>query len=150
LGDIIKKLNIIIVTYNSLAYISECIDSIYNNPPDNGFKPIVVDNASTDGTNRHIRKNYPDIKLITNDKNRGFAAAVNQGIDSSASDYILLINADCEVYVLCSSIVSSLVPRERKRFLLFSISLSILDISLSHFSYSSLSWSSTSRILNFP
>jgi len=57
-----------------------------------------VDNASTDSTAEHIRKNYPEIHLIANNQNRGFAAAVNQGIDASSSEYILLINADCEVY----------------------------------------------------
>ena len=57
-----------------------------------------MDNASTDGTADHIRKNYPDIHLIANNKNMGFAAAANQGIDASSSEYILLINADCEVY----------------------------------------------------
>ncbi len=58
----------------------------------------MVDNASTDGTAAYIRKNYPEVDLITNKKNRGFAAAANQGIDSSGSEHILLINADCEVY----------------------------------------------------
>ena len=57
-----------------------------------------MDNSSTDGTPGHIRKKYPRIQLIANDKNRGFAAAANQGIDSSGSEYILLINADCQVY----------------------------------------------------
>jgi GT2 family glycosyltransferase len=57
-----------------------------------------VDNASTDGTTEHIQKEYSDIRLIANEINKGFAAAVNQGIDASDSDLILLINADCQVY----------------------------------------------------
>jgi GT2 family glycosyltransferase len=81
-----------------LGYISECIDSIYKNPPQDEYEIILVDNASADGTAQHIRKNYPGIKLVANNKNRGFAAAVNQGTDVSTSEYILLINADCEVY----------------------------------------------------
>ena len=97
-GEKIKKLSIIIVTYNSLSYISECIESIYDNPPEDVYEITLVDNASTDGTADHIRKNYPGIHLITNNKNRGFAAAVNQAIDASSSEFILLINADCEVY----------------------------------------------------
>jgi GT2 family glycosyltransferase len=62
------------------------------------YEIILVDNASTDETAGHIRKNYPHIRLIVNNTNRGFASAVNQGIDASSSEYILLINADCEVY----------------------------------------------------
>ncbi len=57
-----------------------------------------MDNASTDGTASYIRKKYPDVMLITNKKNKGFAAAVNQAIDASGSKFIILINADCEVY----------------------------------------------------
>lgn len=71
---------------------------MYKNPSKDGYKIIIVDNASQDGTVKYIREKYPEIHLITNKTNRGFAAAVNQGIDASCSVYILLINADCQVY----------------------------------------------------
>ena len=86
------------MTYNSLGYIAECIDSIYRYPPQHEYEIIVVDNASTDGTAGHIHKEYPDITLMTNKKNKGFAAAVNQAVNASDSHFILLINADCQVY----------------------------------------------------
>lgn len=92
------KLSIIIVTYNSLGYIKDCIGSIYKYPPREDFKLVVVDNASRDGTPEYISRNYPKVILISNEKNRGFAAAVNQGIASADSELVLTINADCEVY----------------------------------------------------
>lgn len=98
MGDRIKSLSIIIITYNSLGYIAECIGSIYKYPPKDDYEVIIVDNASTDGTVKFIQEKYPSIHLITNSMNRGFAAANNQGIDASDSEFILLINADCEVY----------------------------------------------------
>ncbi len=97
-GKEIKELSIIIVSYNSLGYLRECLDSIYSHPPGKDFDIVVVDNASSDGTNGYIRKNHPDVILITNKKNKGFAAANNQAIKTTDSKYILLINSDCEVY----------------------------------------------------
>ena len=92
------KLSIIIVSYNSLNYLKDCLDSIKKNEPAESFEIIVVDNASSDGTAQAIRKDYPYVKLIINDKNEGFAAANNKAIKSLSSEYILLINSDCRVY----------------------------------------------------
>jgi GT2 family glycosyltransferase len=92
------KLSIIIVSYNSLNFLKDCLDSINNNEPSESFKITVVDNASSDGTIEALQKGYPRIKLIENDRNEGFAAANNKAIKSLNSEYILLINSDCQVY----------------------------------------------------
>jgi GT2 family glycosyltransferase len=92
------KLSIIIVSYNSLNFLKDCLDSINNNEPSASFKITVVDNASSDGTVEAMRKDYPHIRLIENDRNEGFAAANNKAIKSLNSEYILLINGDCRVY----------------------------------------------------
>ena len=97
-GEKIKKLSISIVAYNSLDYLRECLDSIYAHSPEDDFDIIVVDNASSDGTGEIIKKDYPDVLLICNKKNKGFATACNQAITATDSKYILLINSDCEVY----------------------------------------------------
>jgi GT2 family glycosyltransferase len=92
------KLSIIIVSYNSLNFLKDCLDSINNNEPSVSFEITVVDNASSDGTVEAMRKDYPHLKLIENERNEGFAAANNKAIKSSNSEYILLINSDCQVY----------------------------------------------------
>jgi GT2 family glycosyltransferase len=92
------KLSIIIVSYNSLNFLKDCLDSINKNKPSASFEITVVDNASSDGTVEAIRKDYPHLKLIENARNEGFAAANNMAIKSSSSEYILLINSDCRVY----------------------------------------------------
>ncbi|GEM_PF-485403 len=97
-GKEIRELSIIIVSYNSLGYLKECLDSIYSHPPGKDFDTIVVDNASTDGTSQFIAKNHNGIILISNKENAGFAAANNQAIKTTDSKYVLLINSDCEVY----------------------------------------------------
>ena len=92
----IKDLAISIVSYNSLDFLKECLDSIAANPPDVKYEIIVVDNASSDGSAEFVERNFTQVRLILNDKNIGFAAANNKAIKSSDSRYILLINSDCK------------------------------------------------------
>jgi hypothetical protein len=58
---------------------------------------VIVDNASKDGTAEFLSRSYPQVELIRNDKNLGFAKAVNQGIKISRGKYILLLNPDMRV-----------------------------------------------------
>ncbi len=94
----IKDLVVSIVTYNSLNFLKECLRSILENLPGVAYEIIVVDNASGDGTAGFVSKNYPEVTLILNSRNIGFAAANNRAIEKSSSKYILLINSDCRVY----------------------------------------------------
>jgi len=93
-----KELTISIVTYNSLDFLKDCLKSIFKNPPSSKYRVVVVDNASEDGTAEFLKKNYPEVSLIKNSENIGFAAANNKAIKESYSEYIVLLNSDCEVY----------------------------------------------------
>jgi len=97
-GTEIKDLTISIVSYNSLFFLRECLDSIFANPPETEYEIIVVDNASGDGTVKFVKENYPDVTMIPNDRNIGFAAANNRAIERSNSKYIILMNSDCRVF----------------------------------------------------
>lgn len=68
-----------ITTYNSMKYLPEALRSIFSLDKKN-FKVLVIDNGSTDGTVEFIRDNYPEVLILKNVKNRGFATAHNQGI----------------------------------------------------------------------
>ncbi len=94
----IKDLVVTIVSYNSLSFLKKCLSSISSSQPVVKYEIIVVDNASTDGTGEFVKKNYPEIILIPNNRNVGFAAANNRAIEKSCSKYVLLINSDCMVY----------------------------------------------------
>jgi len=94
----IKDLVVSIVTHNSINFLKECLYSILENPPGVKYEIIVVDNASGDGTAEFVRKNCPEVTLISNSRNIGFAAANNKAIEKSNSKYLLLINSDCRVY----------------------------------------------------
>src|SRR5262245_26040537 len=78
---------IVIVTCNSESEIGPCLDSALL-----AGDVIVVDNASSDGTLEQIRRRGATV--IANPVNRGFAAAVNQGIRAIGSDVVLLLNPD--------------------------------------------------------
>lgn len=84
-----SDIGIVIVTYFSEAEIGACLDAALAS----GADVVVVDNASGDGTVREVARR-PAAKLIANDSNRGFAAAVNQGIQALSSPYVLLLNPD--------------------------------------------------------
>jgi GT2 family glycosyltransferase len=87
----------IIVSYNNSGLLPACIGSIYDNVKRSRFEIVVSDNGSTDGSDSLIRSRWPDITLIENRKNLGFAAAVNRGIAVARGDYIVLMNSDAEL-----------------------------------------------------
>ncbi|HLN32178.1 MAG TPA: FkbM family methyltransferase [Gemmataceae bacterium] len=84
--------SIIILAHDQLAYTRLCIDSIrhYTDEP---YELILVDNGSTDGTAEYFRS-LKGAKVISNPDNRGFPAAVNQGIQIASGRQILLLNND--------------------------------------------------------
>jgi GT2 family glycosyltransferase len=92
-------LSIIIVSWNTREILAECLNSIYNNPPNCRFEIRVVDNASIDGTNEMLYKRFPQVCLVESPENLVFARANNLAI-SLAKDarYVLLLNPDTIVY----------------------------------------------------
>jgi hypothetical protein len=92
-----NKISIIILTWNGIAFTKRCIESLKRTSSNLDIKVIVVDNASTDGTQQFI-KNQENILLIENSVNLGYSKAVNIGIMSADSDSdIILINNDVEL-----------------------------------------------------
>jgi GT2 family glycosyltransferase/lipopolysaccharide/colanic/teichoic acid biosynthesis glycosyltransferase len=88
------KVSVIIVSYNVKEFLQQCILSVKNSLDNLEHEIIVVDNNSVDGTTEIIRYKFPEIILIENNKNRGFAAACNQGLGVSKGDFLLLLNPD--------------------------------------------------------
>jgi len=86
--------SIIIVSWNTRQITCNCIDSIYDQTNNLDFEIIIIDNASVDDSVVTIKRDYPEVILIENKENRGFATANNQGIEISQGRYILLLNSD--------------------------------------------------------
>jgi N-acetylglucosaminyl-diphospho-decaprenol L-rhamnosyltransferase len=85
------QLSIVIVSWNTRDLLLGCLESIIRHPPARTRDVWVVDNASTDGSVEAVRVNYPQVHIISNAKNIGFAAANNQAIAASAGRYVLLL-----------------------------------------------------------
>lgn len=87
------NVSIVIPNYNGENYILDCIASIYDQI---SYKRsiIVIDNHSKDNSIALIQAKFPEITLIANSENVGFAAAVNQGIKVSETKYVILLNND--------------------------------------------------------
>ena len=94
-------LSIVIVTWNGKRYALECLESLYTCPAAVPVEIIVVDNASTDGTPEAIRTRFPEVRVIENQANLGFAKANNIGVAQSRGKYICLINSDVVVFQGC-------------------------------------------------
>lgn len=106
-----KKISIIIVTYNSLKDIFNCIKSIYayNDILIEQLEIIIVDNSSFevfDEMKNLVSEKYTDIKFIHNEKNGGYGQGNNIGIKESQSEIVCVINPDV---VLKTSMFSSVV-----------------------------------------
>jgi GT2 family glycosyltransferase len=90
-------LSIIIVSWNTKDLTLQCLKSAIGTRDSYTQEIIVVDNASSDGSAEAIKSEYPDVIVIKNDKNYGFARANNIGIKRSSGKYVCLINSDVQV-----------------------------------------------------
>ena len=91
------RLSIIIVTYNSMGHIDECLRSLVEHRPAVDHEIVVVDNASTDGTAAAIRARWNGVRVIDAGANLGFARANNLGIQQTFGELILLLNPDTSI-----------------------------------------------------
>lgn len=89
--------SIIIVNHNARILLSETITSLFQSTNSLSFETILVDNASTDGSVSAIKRRFPEVTVLENPENFGFAKANNKAIRMSQGRYILLLNPDTVV-----------------------------------------------------
>lgn len=91
-------LSIVIVNWNTRELLRDCLSSVQHHLHGVTAEVIVVDNASGDGSAAMVRESFPDVMLIQNRENRGFAAANNQAFRQASGQYVLLLNSDTLVH----------------------------------------------------
>jgi len=89
--------SIIIVNWNTKELLRQCLKSLYDIASNVRFEVYVVDNNSSDGSTEMVKRDFPQIKLIENRQNEGFARANNKAMYYARGRYILLLNSDTVV-----------------------------------------------------
>ena len=89
-----KTISIIIITWNQLDYIKDCLYALQIFINDNQVEVFVVDNGSSDGTLEFIRRTFKNIIIIENKTNKGVSCARNQGLRKATGKYILILDND--------------------------------------------------------
>ena len=94
----VADLTTIIVNWNTVDLLDDCLRSVDENVP-HGMtnRTIVVDNASHDGSVETLRRDWPDVEVIANEENVGFCRANNQALRVTTSPFVLLINTDARL-----------------------------------------------------
>jgi GT2 family glycosyltransferase len=96
-GTETPDVSIIIVGWNSRDLLAPCLEAVHGMNPDRPREVILIDNASADGTATFVRERHPEVMLVANADNLGFARANNQGMKLARGRFVLLLNPDTEV-----------------------------------------------------
>lgn len=90
-----NELAVVMVTYNCADWVGRCLDALPASLAGRSAEVVVVDNASSDGSAAAVAA-HPGVRLVENERNVGFAAAVNQGVRASSAPWVLLLNPDTD------------------------------------------------------
>jgi GT2 family glycosyltransferase len=100
------RVSIILVNFNGIAVILNCLASIQRHLMPGEYEVIVVDNQSTDGSVDAIAEAFPQVQLLLAPRNDGFGAGNNLGAKAAQGEFLLLLNSDTEI---SSNILSPLL-----------------------------------------
>jgi N-acetylglucosaminyl-diphospho-decaprenol L-rhamnosyltransferase len=103
---VLTEVDCVVVSYNSAADLPTCIDSLTSQKGISA-RVVVVDNLSSDNSVETARQRGSAV--IVNDSNRGFAAAVNQGLQQGSAPWVLILNPDAQMApgALCALLESA-------------------------------------------
>ncbi len=87
-------LSVIIINWNTRQLLLDCIRSVIATVRTATFEIFVVDNGSSDGSVEAVQRDFPDVAVIANGHNLGFAAANNRALARAAGTYAVLLNSD--------------------------------------------------------
>ena len=123
-----ESVAVIIPNYKGQKYLTDCLKSLRKQTY-RGFKVIMVDNGSTDGSISLVQRDFPEVEVIALPDNTGFANAVNVGIKATQAEYVFLLNNDtiCE-----EGVIAALVGVLDKKPAVFSAQAKMLQIKEPH------------------
>ena len=92
-----KRVAVVILNYNGKKFLEEFLPNVIANTDAALADIVVADNASTDGSKEFMHEHFPDIRLIDNGSNGGFATGYNLALRQIEAEYFVLLNSDIEV-----------------------------------------------------
>lgn len=90
------RVAIVILNWNGVHFLEQFLPSVLASTYENK-EVVVIDNASTDTSVAYLREQYPQVRVVINDRNYGFAGGYNEGLKQVTADYYILLNSDVEV-----------------------------------------------------
>ena len=94
MNDQRPEISAVIILWNGMKFIPDCMRTLSEELQPFRHEIIIVDNGSHDGSPEFIEQNYPNVTLIHNGANLGFARAVNQGFETGTGEYYYILNQD--------------------------------------------------------
>ncbi|MEM7736247.1 MAG: glycosyltransferase family 2 protein [Deinococcota bacterium] len=91
------ELSVLIVSYHSQSDLAQCLPSLYAQSYTD-FEVVLVDNAPHDGTGKWLEATYPDVSVISNADNTGYAGGNNLGLDHVRGQWVLFLNPDTKLH----------------------------------------------------
>ena len=90
-----KEIAVVVLNWNGVSLLEKFLPTLIKYSPNGDI--FIVDNASTDNSIKFLKKNYPEVNLIINKKNKGYAAGYNRALRKINYNYYVLVNSDVEV-----------------------------------------------------
>jgi GT2 family glycosyltransferase len=91
------QVSLIIPVWNGAAVIVDCLRAVFTNSGEHLLEVIAVENASLDGSAQLVQDNFPQVMVLPQPVNLGFAGGVNAGMAAARGDVFILLNQDCLV-----------------------------------------------------
>ena len=95
---LVPDVSVVIPSWNTRELLERCLETLFASGGPT-LEVLIVDNASEDGSVELVEERYPDVRLIRNSRNEGFAIACNQGMAVAKGRHVLLLNTDTETPV---------------------------------------------------
>ncbi|HEX6463613.1 MAG TPA: glycosyltransferase, partial [Vicinamibacterales bacterium] len=88
------RVSVIVLNYNGRQWVEGCLSGLASQRDAPEFETLLVDNGSRDDSVHFARTTYPDVRIVENGRNLGFAAGNNVGAQHAAGDWLTFLNND--------------------------------------------------------